>query len=152
MKPWLWAFLLLCVWTESAFAQNNSPADTAQLVQALLTRVDQLEKRVAELEGEKTKPASPVTAPAAAETMQMGPLANPSVSQPSLNIAGFSDFSFSATDQKGVPSGFNEGQFILHLNSNLSSKVSFLGEISLTARSDAGTGSPAATGFNAEVE
>jgi hypothetical protein len=121
------------------------------MVQALLARVDQLEKRVAELESGKAQPAVP-SPPPAAEPMHMGALTNPSISQPSLNIAGFSDFTFSATDQKGIPSGFNEGQFILHLNSNLSSKVSFLGEISLTARSDAGTGSPPATGFNAEVE
>jgi hypothetical protein len=151
MKPWLLAFLLLFVWTGSASAQNGIPADQAQMVQALLARVDQLEKRVAELESGKAQPAVP-SPPPAAEPMHMGALTNPSISQPSLNIAGFSDFTFSATDQKGIPSGFNEGQFILHLNSNLSSKVSFLGEISLTARSDAGTGSPPATGFNAEVE
>jgi hypothetical protein len=34
----------------------------------------------------------------------------------------------------------------------LSSKVSFFGELSLTARPDAGTGMPPAPGFNAEVE
>jgi hypothetical protein len=151
MKPWLLALLLLFAWAGRASAQNNIPADQAQLVQALLARVDQLEKRVAELESGKAQPAVAAT-PLAAEPMQMGPLANPSVTQPNLNLAGFSDFTFAATDQKGIPSGFSEGQFILHLNSNLSSKVSFLGEISLTARSDAGTGSPPATGFNAEVE
>jgi hypothetical protein len=65
---------------------------------------------------------------------------------------GFSDFTFAATDQKGIPSGFSEGQFILHINSHLSPRSAFLGEVSLTARSDAGTGTPPATGFNAEVE
>ena len=71
---------------------------------------------------------------------------------PNLKIAGFSDFNFSGSDQPGTKSGFTEGQFILHLNSNLSPKVSFMGEVSLTARTDAGTGTPAVTGFNAEVE
>lgn len=71
---------------------------------------------------------------------------------PSLKAIGFSDFSFSATDQKGSKSGFKEGQFILHFSSALSPKVSFYGEVSLTARADAGTGTPAATGFNTEVE
>jgi len=71
---------------------------------------------------------------------------------PNLKIAGFSDFNFSASDLPGSKSGFSEGQFILHMNSRLSSKVSFMGEISLTARPDAGTGTPPATGFNAEVE
>src|SRR5678816_4054581 len=151
MKPLLLAFLLLCLWTESASAQNTTQADMTQLVQTLLARVDQLEKRVAELESEKPRPAAAATA-AATEPMQMGPLSDPNVAAPSLNLAGFSDFTFAATDQKGIPSGFSEGQFILHINSHLSSKVSFLGEVSLTARSDAGTGVPPATGFNAEVE
>jgi hypothetical protein len=71
---------------------------------------------------------------------------------PSTHIAGFSDFDFAATDLHHAHSGFNEGQFVLHLNSALSSKVSFFGELSLTARSDAGTGTPPATGFNVEVE
>jgi hypothetical protein len=38
------------------------------------------------------------------------------------------------------------------MNSALSSKVSFQGELTFTARPDAGTGSPPAPGFNAEVE
>jgi hypothetical protein len=71
---------------------------------------------------------------------------------PSLKIAGFSDFNFAGTDQHGTKSGFNEGQFVLHLNSNLSQKVTVLGEISLTARTDAGVGTPPAPGFNIEVE
>src|SRR5207253_7321460 len=62
------------------------------------------------------------------------------------------DFNFAATDQHGAKSGFNEGQFILHLSSALSSKVSYFGELSFTARADAGMGSPPAPGFNVEVE
>jgi hypothetical protein len=69
-----------------------------------------------------------------------------------LKVAGFSDVNFAATNQPGAHSGFNEGQFILHMTSALSSRVAFFGELSLTARSDAGTGSPAAAGFNAELE
>jgi hypothetical protein len=71
---------------------------------------------------------------------------------PALKVAGFSDINFSGTDQRGARSGFTEGQFILHLNSALSKRVSFLGEMSFSARPDAGTGTPAATGFNAEIE
>ena len=73
-------------------------------------------------------------------------------SYPSLKLAGFSDFNFGATDQRGSRSGFTEGQFALHMSSALSSKVNFFGEVSATARPDAGTGTPAATGFNFEVE
>jgi hypothetical protein len=47
---------------------------------------------------------------------------------------------------------FQEGQFVLHLSSALSPKVTVFSELSLTARSDAGTGNPSAPGFNAEVE
>jgi hypothetical protein len=50
------------------------------------------------------------------------------------------------------PRGFSLGQFVLHMTSALSSRVNFFGELSFTARSDAGQGSPAAPGFNAEVE
>jgi len=38
------------------------------------------------------------------------------------------------------------------MTSELSPRVTFFGEISFTARADAGTGNPAATGFNAEIE
>jgi hypothetical protein len=113
MKPWLLAFLLLLAWTGNASAQNNIPADQVQLVQALLARVDQLEKRVAELESGKALPAV-AAAPPAGEPMQMGPLTNPSVSQPSLNLAGFSDFTFAATDQKGIQAAFSEGHHSSH--------------------------------------
>ena len=59
---------------------------------------------------------------------------------------------FAAQDKSEGPRGFSEGQFVLHLASALSPRVNFFGELSLTPRTDAGTGSPAATGFNAEVE
>jgi hypothetical protein len=53
---------------------------------------------------------------------------------PSLQIRGFGDVDFSATDQKGSVSGFNLGQLVLHLASPLSEKVSYFGEISFTAQ------------------
>jgi hypothetical protein len=154
------------------YAQATNPNDPAELIRALLARVDQLEKRVAELEG---RSAGATAAPAAAqpgpealvsrtapapttEQVPLGPdvhgghMGSPQMNVPSTHIAGFSDFDFAATDLPHAHSGFNEGQFVLHLNSALSSKVSFFGELSLTARSDAGTGTPPATGFNVEVE
>ncbi len=71
---------------------------------------------------------------------------------PSLKIAGFGDVNFSATEHMEGPRGFSQGQFALHMTSALSPRVTFFGEISFSARSDAGTGSPPATGFNAEIE
>jgi hypothetical protein len=152
-------------------AQATNPNDSAELIRTLLTRVDQLEKRVAELEGRSSSPAAsvpaalqPAPAAAAAETapappqVAMGPdihgghMVSPEMNGPATRIAGFSDIDFGATDLPHAHSGLNEGQFVLHLNSALSSKVTFFGELSLTARTDAGTGTPPATGFNVEVE
>ena len=135
-------------------AQQRTPASQEELIQMLLQRIDQLEKRVSELEGVQSKPAA---APPVAQHSMDDAARSPEVLQsapegPNLKIAGFSDLNFGASDQPGSKSGFTEGQFILHLNSNLSSKVSFMGEVSLTARTDAGTGAPAATGFNTELE
>ena len=62
---------------------------------------------------------------------------------PSLQIRGFGDVDFSASDQKGSISGFNLGQFVLHFASPLSEKVSYFGEVSFTA---------APTGYDLSVE
>jgi hypothetical protein len=111
--------------------------------------------------------------PSAAEAMRMShdqppvPLPQSESAQPvypSLKIAGFGDIDYSATTFHGAVSpfrpqtlvepygGFEEGQFTLQLSSALSPKVAFFGELTLTARDDAGTGTPPAPGFNAEVE
>ena len=71
---------------------------------------------------------------------------------PNLKLSGFADINFSQTKTREGPQGFSLGQFTLHLASALSPRVTFFGELSFTARTDAGTGTPAATGFNAEVE
>ena len=71
---------------------------------------------------------------------------------PTLHIAGFGDVNFATTKRPEGPRGFSLGQFVLHMTSELSPRVTFFGEISFTARSDAGTGAPLAPGFNAEIE
>lgn len=71
---------------------------------------------------------------------------------PTLHFSGFGDFNFAATSRPEGPRGFSEGQFAAHLAAELSSRVTFFGEITLSARADAGNGMPPATGFNAEVE
>ena len=71
---------------------------------------------------------------------------------PNLKIAGFGDVNFGRTSRQEGPRNFSLGQLALHMASQLSPRVTFFGEISFTARADAGTGSPAATGFNAEIE
>ena len=71
---------------------------------------------------------------------------------PSLRLVGFADVDFSGTSRREGPRGFSLGQLALHLTSELSPRVTFFGEISFTARTDAGTGDPPAPGFNTEVE
>ncbi len=137
-----------------AWAQSSPPPDQAEQIRILLERVQQLEKRVGELE---TKPAAAgavataANVPAAAKP-EMAEAPPPpgqghqhqtaerqaateqlEVHYPSLQIRGFGDVDFSATDQKGTTSGFNQGQLDLHLASALSRKVSYFGEITFNA-------------------
>jgi hypothetical protein len=150
----------------SARAQSPPPPDQTEQIRILLERVQQLEKRVADLE---TKPAaaaaaeSPVNVAAVTkpEKAEAAPPPGPvqghqhetaetqaSVGQmevhyPSLQIRGFGDVNFSATDQRGTNSGFNLGQLDLHLASALSRKVTYFGELTFNAQP---------TGYTVEVE
>jgi hypothetical protein len=83
-------------------------------------------------------------APSRPAGAQAGPAEDSGVA-PTLRIGGFSDINFFTTDEddKTPTSGFQEGQFVLHFSSALSSRLSFFAELSLTARS---------TEFRTEVE
>jgi hypothetical protein len=97
--------------------------------------------------------AAHTTAVASAQTTRAGAQEPPVVAEyPSLHLSGFADVDIAAQNKSEGQRGFSEGQFVLHLASALSPRVSFFGELSFSPRADAGTGSPAATGFNAEVE
>ena len=172
--------VLLCILLPAGAFAQNSDAATRELIQSLMSRIDTLEKRVADLEGQRSAKAPPPAAPGApvlpspeaamaaihAEHQQAAAAMNEASqpSYPSLKISGFSDVDFSALDVHAPvtgfsqqtllrqQSGFQEGQFILHFSSALAPKVSFFGELSMTARADAGQGTPPATGFNLEVE
>jgi hypothetical protein len=156
-----------------ASAQTTDTENQNQLIQQLLQRIDKLESRVSELEGSRTVTAARPLLPDGAN---VGPVASSQIpvsqaqpstrdhdhgtsiqeqattSYPSLKLSGFGDVNYTASDRPGTKSGFNEGQFILHISSALSQRVNYFAEVSLTARTDAGTGAPPATGFNAEVE
>jgi len=161
-------------------AQSPTPDPaTRALIERLLERVDSLEKRLAELEkGNSTtataRPAAavaPAQSPtaAAAHDHDAAPLSQQAEQAadtvyPSFKINGFADVNFAATSSHApstgfspqsllqTRSGFQEGQFILHMSSALSPKVTVFGELSFTARADAGTGTTPAPGFNPEVE
>src|SRR5436309_3568860 len=128
MKPLIMALLIVAVLLlaspRSLSAQAQSPANQAEIIQTLLNRIDQLEKRVSQLEGSKEPAAAAAQQAAAPPEMNHGEAIPTTADSPNLKIAGFSDFNFSGSDQPGTKSGFSEGQFILHLNSNLSPKVS----------------------------
>jgi hypothetical protein len=105
--------------------------------------------------GVSAQPAAPAHESAAQDGHGQPPdpsAAMPDVQYPTFKLSGFADVDFSRQDASEGPRGFSEGQFVLHLASALSPRVNFFGELSFTPRSDAGTGAPAATGFNAEVE
>ena len=169
MRRRLPVLLLLLIFTNMAWGQSSPPADQTEQVKLLLERVQQLEKRVNELEAKQgavsAGPVAPVesaaNAPSAAQpTSQPGATAGvqehrhdaqqaqAAVEQmephyPSLQIRGFGDVDFSATDQKGTISGFNLGQLDLHLASSLSRKVTYFGELTFNAQP---------TGYTVEVE
>ena len=147
--------------------QSQSPPPAAPgepSVQSLLDRIQQLENRINQLEERDRQreaaqasiapppsPAETPAAPAAAipaptpgpaamhgeDHVSMGEIRDTERRFPSLQIRGFGDVDFSATDQKGSISGFNLGQLVLHLASPLSEKVSYFGEVSFTAQPNA---------------
>src|SRR5262245_45032660 len=95
-----------------AGAQTMDPA-TKELIERLLTRIDTLERRVAQLENPRQAATAPTTpaapAPAATPAVQAGhehdaaPLPDSErPSYPLLKVAGFSDFNFAATDLRGA--------------------------------------------------
>ena len=92
------------------------------------------------------QPAHPTPPPADQTAREAQP------EYPSLHLSGFADINFAAQNRAEGARGFTEGQFTLHLVSALSPRVAFFGELTFSPRADAGTGTPAATGFNAEVE
>jgi hypothetical protein len=74
------------------------------------------------------------------------------VEYPTVHFSGFADIDFSAQKRTAGARGFTEGQLALHLAAGLSPRVNFFGEVSLTPRVDAGSGTPPASGYNVEVE
>jgi len=155
--------LIFALTSGTAFAQATSLPAEQESVQTLIDRIQQLEKRISELEDHQRKQdagaaanlqqsaevqasqdnatsASPLHSEHAASTTA---IREAEMHYPSLQIRGFADVDFSATNEKGSVSGFNLGQFVLHLASPLSKKVGYFGELSFTARP---------TGYDVQVE
>jgi hypothetical protein len=164
MHRGLLVFVALSFAIGTARGQTSlAPGQTQpETVKVLLERIEKLEKRVADLEARQaTSPAPPsstssnltvvrnaepqeaVDRAAQAHEHDQVAVQEAQVHYPSLQIHGFGDVDFSATDQKGTPSGFTLGQFDLHFASALSPKVSYFGETTFTAQT---------TGYTTEVE
>ncbi|HKV61740.1 MAG TPA: porin [Candidatus Acidoferrum sp.] len=154
MRRPLFVILVLLFAAGLARGQDTPVSDQTEQIKALLARVELLEKQVAELKAASAAtagaPAPPAAAPVSpapsAETARQAPQMHEHTGQmpqeamqqlethyPSLQIRGFADADFSATDQKGTTSGFNLGQFDLHIASALSRKISYFGEITVNA-------------------
>jgi len=165
----LGAAMVLLLAPFCAAAHTPAPDEHEQEIRDMRARIEKLEKLVAELQKENESKNSVAAAQTASQPVQApaeprSPSAEPNVQVmtadhsadhqlgiadiaerrfPSLHFRGFGDVDFSATDDKTTKSGFNMGQFILHLSSPLSEKVAVFGETSFTATP---------TGYNVDVE
>jgi hypothetical protein len=153
-------------------AQSASTSERDQEMQEMRSRIEKLEKLVAELQKQKESKntvataqvtGEPISAPAAPSVSPVqhedsvasmdhsggqGGARNASERKfPEIHFRGFGDVDFSATDDKTTHSGFNMGQFILHISSPLSEKISVFGETSFTAQT-----TPTAAVYNVDVE
>src|SRR5262249_13602095 len=137
-----------------AIDDQNQTIDAAT-VRALMDRVAQLEAEVKELKAapaaeqksvptaEQNSTVSAANSTVSVNSLEHGshtPMAHvgtpgvPTETYPSLRLRGFADVTFNGTDRPGTKSGFNMGQFVLHVASPLSKHISYFGEISLTAQ------------------
>ena len=161
--------LIFSLASGTALAQATaSLPEQQESVQSLIDRIQQLEKRISELEDHQRTQDAARAASTGLQTLteiqgsqgsqEKATLApglhsehapsstevrEAEVHYPSLQIRGFGEVDFSATNDKGSVSGFNLGQLVLHLASPLSKKVGYFGELSFTARP---------TGYDVQVE
>src|SRR5712691_8502990 len=156
MPSRLLSLLVFSLATSGLLAQSTPQIQEPEpSVQSLLERIQRLEKRIGELEDHQRTQAADGAATPGSAAVDGGNTQSSTVPEqppehqhapnttavreaerhyPSLQIRGFGDVDFSATDQKGSVSGFNLGQFVLHFASPLSEKVSYFGELSFTAQ------------------
>jgi len=145
--------IVVCLAAMCCSVAGNAQTVSQTDLSTVLKRLDAVEHRVQDLEQQNaalraqlsgTPPPSeaPVqtamskSAPAKDHDQMGGTTPEGHETYPNLHLRGFADVDFSATNIKGQPSGFNLGQFVLHMSSPLSKKVSVFGELSFTARSN----------------
>jgi outer membrane murein-binding lipoprotein Lpp len=129
----------------SVVAQQSEGRDDTDTIKRLLKRVEQLEARIQQLESKQSQTASSEKADKVAakredeapqidahgdshDAMQAG--------SPALQIHGFSDINYKASDRKGSTNSFLVGQIDLFVTSRLSERFSVLGELVLEANEE----------------
>src|SRR5438552_4177395 len=143
----LFLMVLLVGWGP---AQETAVPIDAETAKALLQRVKDLESEVnllkAQMQGLADKTSKVPEAPTAATIVSEPPTAQPepmpghgadSNGSPRLQLRGYGDVGWSASDQKGATNSFALGQFNLFITSRLTDKASFLSETAVEA--DPGT-------------
>ncbi|MCA1568152.1 MAG: cytochrome P450 [Acidobacteria bacterium] len=141
---------------QDAAGQTHAPvaqADERAQLQQLLKRVEELEGQVRELranavaaDGQPPPAAPPATPTAAAATATpeeeevqaaiTGQEHETHTSGPRLQIQGFADVNFRASNGRGTTNAFGLGQLDLFITSQLSEKFSVVSELILEAKRD----------------
>jgi TolA-binding protein len=144
-RPMRTLLLLMASVTNPATLQAQQPVDATnpdkQSLQVLLQRIDQLEARVSQLEGERQPAPAAFTQSAAqtptatqpeteaeAQNEQLEP-ERVDLSKTLLRIRGFGDITLHGDNQRGDTTSFTLGQLDLFVTSDISEKFKFLSEI-----------------------
>jgi hypothetical protein len=133
-------FVLMGLLAQSAIAQQGAQGSGTdpELVQRLLSRIEQLEGRLETLEGRQT--TRPVVAAEVADvehTSESHAAESGFFSDfPTLQIRGFADVQYHLQDGNADKNAFMLGQLDLFLNSSLTDELSVLSELVLESEED----------------
>jgi hypothetical protein len=168
-RPYLCAarvswLLLILSHAPGVLAQQPPPPpdDVRELVEQLRKQVAELEARTKELEARLNKDAAPTPTPTPEATALKPAQAEPELAKedsqatpstmnhaghgggligtPLMQIHGFSDVNFRASNVKGQTNTFALGQLALFVNSRLSDKMNVLAEMAFEMEEDNGLG------------